>query len=128
MQSLQARNLQVIKVVTWVKVTQAGKLQPVIGHYFQHVTETCFILVKGEFISERSKKLIDRIPSVICQPKTINSAKPQALLRILRDTCIGDPNVKMADVFGRCNNLERGWYTVGLDAKHQYLHKNPENT
>ena len=123
MQVLKQRNLKFLKAITWVKVSSRGRLQPVMGHYLQHVTETCLVLMQGEFINERSKKILNRLPTSFREKKTVNSAKPQTLMRILRDA--GNTGVqdrpKFADVFGRFNNLEDGWYTVGLDAK-QCIH------
>ena len=125
MQVLESKRLKFIKIITWVKVSKSRKLQPVMGHYFQHATETCLVILKGEVMSSRSQAFLEMIPDCLIEEKTINSAKPQTLLRLLRD--IGRnkkfEDLRLADIFGRFNNLEDDWLTVGLDAKQRCVHR-----
>ena len=125
MQVMESRNLTFLKPITWIKMSKSGKIQPVMGHYFSHATETCFVMVKGEFMTPSSLELFQALPDYITEEKTVNSAKPQTLLRLLRDTGRkkGYTNLRLADIFGRFNNLEDGWLTVGLDAKQQCVHR-----
>ncbi len=110
-------NLQFIKAITWIKVGENGKVQTVLGHYLSHGTEVCLLFVKGS-LNDKTRNIVHMLPDHFIAKRTISSAKPQTLLRILNESINQFKySLRQLDIFGRFNNLEPNWITVGLDAK-----------
>ena len=66
-----------------------------------------------------SQKVINMLPETVFAPRTVASAKPQILHRIILEasTEFEKPRKRFLEVYGRVNNLESGWITAGFQAK-----------
>ena len=106
------------RVITWIKSGKDGNLIHSLGHYLTHSTETCLLFTRGK-PNKYSLHLLHHLPETIVQPRTVASAKPQHLHRMIIAATKEPEKVgkRLLDVYGRVNNLEPYWITAGLQAK-----------
>lgn len=98
---------KVIDDVAWIKKTVNRRLAKCHGYYLQHAKETCIVGWKGK---ELPKKNLNIASDVIFSKRGKQSEKPHELYTIIEKL---SPGGKYLEIFGRKNNLRKGWVTIG---------------
>ena len=122
--------------IVWVKKTVTGKIAKGHGFYLQHAKETCLVGFKGDFDDFLARRycLMNGIPleeketvkaekmeqvraawtsireDVIFSERRGQSQKPNEIYQIVEDMV---PNGYYLEIFGRRNNLQPKWVTLG---------------
>ncbi len=96
---------RLVDEIAWIKQTVNGKIAKGHGYYLQHTKETCFVGVKG---NPRYCKSVNS--DVIFSRRRGQSQKPEEIYRIIENLV---PNGYYLEIFGRRNNLNNFWVTIG---------------
>ena len=100
---------EVVDELVWVKLSAKGRLQNGLGYYLRHTKEVLLIGLKGIRLEDLN---IGKFSDVIFCPRLANNEKPGEVNRRM-ESLFFKPG-KYAELFGRENNLRRGWSTIGL--------------
>ena len=99
-----------IMIGDWIKITKNGLLKPSLGYYMSHVKESFILVEKGIRGAEC------KIRDILIWKRGRQSEKPVILYELLeklkKDLRIPG---KCIEIFGRKNNLRKGWITFGLE-------------
>jgi N6-adenosine-specific RNA methylase IME4 len=100
---LKEYNYEVQGEMHWLKMSVNGVINPSIGHYLQHATETCIFAKKGNY----NWKLPDN--TVVAAMRGIQSQKPWFVHELIEQQKVG----LQVEYFGRFLNFRKHWYTIG---------------
>ena len=92
-------------MITWVKVSKAGKIRIGMGRYYRNCTEHVLFGVKGKMFTQNTN-----LPNVFMAERTLHSAKPENLYEMIRE-CSPSPRLEL---FAR--NKAEGFERWGLEA------------
>ena len=110
-----------IDEVVWVKSTVKGKIAKGHGYYLQHSKETCLVGYKGSMqsflnrfktgkVTEDGQMQINIEHDVIFSERRGQSQKPNKIYELVETIM---PGGCYLEIFGRRNNLRKGWVTIG---------------
>lgn len=97
--------------IAWVKQTVNGKIAKGHGYYLQHAKETCLIGAKGSALKSGHKSShLNVMTDLIFSQRRGQSQKPNEIYATAESVM---PNGYYLEIFGRRNNLQNGWVTIG---------------
>jgi N6-adenosine-specific RNA methylase IME4 len=77
-------------ILTWEKVTKAGKTRIGNSHWFRSATEHCIVATTGKVPAFNSySKLAARTPNLIKAERREHSRKPDQFYRLVEEVCTG---------------------------------------
>lgn len=101
---------KVVDDICWAKASKKRLLYRGNGHYTQHGKETCLVAYKG---SKEDLTIINRdfkVANTFMSPRRGQSQKPSEMYEMITKLV---PNGKYLEIFGRRNNLNDYWVTIG---------------
>lgn len=98
---------KVVDEVSWIKKTVNRRLAKCHGYYLQHAKETCIVGWKNDKLPEKNLNIGS---DIIFVKRGKQSEKPHKLYRLIEKLF---PGGKYLEIFGRKNNLRKGWVTIG---------------
>ena len=100
---LRAWELELKTILTWEKVTKAGKPHIGTGHWLRNCTEHCALAAKGNPKSFSHLKTLTNQPTILHSPRREHSRKPEEFYQLVEQLC---PGSKL-EMFARCRR--DGW-------------------
>lgn len=110
LQVMEAWGFDYKQYLTWVKVSENGKLQIGLGNYYRHATEICLFGTRG-----KAKALVHDLPNVFWAPRSKHSRKPDTIHE-WAEKLSPEPRLEM---FARRGRL--GWASWGNEAPSSYV-------
>lgn len=91
-------------ILTWVKVSQTGKVRIGTGHWLRNATEHCILATKGKVTSFSHNKTLSNQSTVLQAPRRQHSRKPDEFYEMVEKLC---PNSSKLEMFSR--QKRDGW-------------------
>ncbi|MBD2208216.1 adenine-specific DNA methyltransferase [Calothrix sp. FACHB-1219] len=94
-QCVQHWGFEIKTILTWEKITKAGKPHIGTGHWLRNCTEHCLLATKGQVKAFATMKTLTNEPTILHAARREHSRKPAEFYELVEKLCAGMTKLEM---------------------------------